>query len=241
VRTCAPFQSDDLRELGRLLEQASAVVAMETIADGLADHAAIGMRHDVDNHIGPAVEMARWEAERGYRSTYFILPTAPYWAYKHELQAALEEIAGCGHEIGFHLNAITAAIQTGRDPFTILREQVEELRGYGYRVRGVVAHGDQACYRHGFVNDELFVESPRPDWGTATRTVGGVPLRPVPRGTFGFDYDPNQLSRGTYLSDSGGRWSQPFEQIAAERVGQLHMLVHPDWWGEAFAPVEAAA
>jgi hypothetical protein len=49
------------------------------------------------------------------------------------------------------------------------------------------------------------------------------------------------LSRGTYLSDSGGRWSQPFEQIAAERVGQLHMLVHPDWWGEAFAPVEAAA
>jgi hypothetical protein len=132
VRTCAPFQSDDLRELGRLLEQASAVVAMETIADGLADHAAIGMRHDVDNHIGPAVEMARWEAERGYRSTYFILPTAPYWAYKHELQAALEEIAGCGHEIGFHLNAITAAIQTGRDPFTILREQVEELRGYGY-------------------------------------------------------------------------------------------------------------
>jgi hypothetical protein len=241
VRLSAPFQPDDLAELDTLLEQASAVVAMETIADGLADHAAIGMRHDVDNHIGPAVEMARWEAERGYRSTYFILPTAPYWAYKRELQAALEEIAGCGHEIGFHLNAITAAIQTGRDPLQILAEDVAELRGYGYRVRGVVAHGDQACYRHGFVNDELFLESPRPDWGTATRTVGGVPLRPVPRGTFGFDYDPNQLRRGAYLSDSGGRWSQPFEQVAAGWGGQLHMLVHPDWWGAAFAPVEAAA
>jgi hypothetical protein len=26
-----------------------------------------------------------------------------------------------------------------------------------------------------------------------------------------------------------------------EETGQLHMLVHPDWWGEAFVPLEAVA
>jgi hypothetical protein len=64
------------------------------------------------------------------------------------------------------------------------------------------------------------------------RTVGGVKLNPVSRTTFGFDYDPNWLPRAEYLSDSGGRWSRPFEQVAAgfPYDGQLHLLVHPCWW-----------
>jgi hypothetical protein len=83
--------------------------------------------------------MAQWEAERGYRSTYFILHTAPYWQDKDTLQASLEVIADCGHEIGFHINAITKPlIGTGRDPLEIAAEAVGELRGYGYEVHGVV-------------------------------------------------------------------------------------------------------
>jgi hypothetical protein len=243
VRSESPFLASDLAELERLYEQATAVVAMEDIADGLTDAGAIGLRHDVDNVIAPAVQMAEWEAERGYRSTYFILHTAPYWEHKATLKAALAEIAHCGHEIGFHLNAITKAIETGRDPLEILYYDLGELRDYGYPVRGVVAHGDSACYQHNFVNDELFTESARPSYGTPDRVVGGVTLRPVSRATFGFDYDPNWLSRAQYLSDSGGRWSQPFERVAETYPfeGQLHILVHPDWWSEAFALEEAAA
>jgi hypothetical protein len=55
------------------------------------------------------------------------------------------------------------------------------------------------------------------------------------------DFDANWLPRGDYLSDSGGRWSQPFSEVAAAwpARGQLHMLVHPCWWTEAFERVAA--
>lgn len=236
MRSDAPFRADDLAELDRLLDQGWMVAAMEDIHDGVDHPRVVGMRHDVDNVIAPAVQMAQWEAERGYRSTYFILHTSPYWEEKEALKAALEAIAECGHEIGFHLNAITAAIENGGDPVDIVQEAVDELRGYGYPVRGVVAHGDAACYEHHFINDELFIESRREGYGAADRVVGGVKLNPISRVDLGFDYDPNWLPRGQYLSDSGGHWSQPFERVEAGFPfdGQLHMLVHPDWWGEAF-------
>jgi len=242
VREQAPFQLDDLVELDMLLARANAVVPMREVAAGLTDENMIGMRHDVDNYIAPAVAMAEWEAERGYRSTYFILHTAPYWKHKDTLRASLDTIAECGHEIGFHLNAITDAIVYGGDPLRIVELAVAELRAYGHEVTGVVAHGDTACYRHHFVNDEIFTESRRPTYGAADRRVGGVALNPVSRSTFGFEYDPNWLPRERYLSDSGGSWSSPFEYVADHfpYPGQLHMLVHPDWWSEAFTVGVAA-
>lgn len=240
-----PFQADDLADFDeRLLSRATAVVPMREIAIGQTDPHVIGLRHDVDNVIEPAVDLAAWEAERGYRSTYFILHTSPYWQDKTLLQRSLEQIAGHGHEIGFHLNAITAAIETGRDPVEILLEDLTELRGYGYAVTGVVAHGDRACYRHNFVNDEIFTESARPSYGEPDRVLGGsIQLLPVSRSVFDFDYDANWLTRAAYLSDSGGKWSRPFDEIADgfPYNGQLHILQHPDWWGQAFALERAAA
>jgi hypothetical protein len=246
MRDQSPFQRDDLNELNDLYSRASVMPMVHLLDPRLSSgffNRVLGLRHDVDNFLEPAVQMAEWESDRGYLSTYFILHTAPYWDDKDQLQRGLERIAECGHEIGFHVNAITAAIETGGDPLEILERDVCELRGYGYDVRGVVAHGDNACYRYGFVNDELFTESARPDYGAPDRIVGGVKLNPVSRTTFGFDYDPNWLPRAEYLSDSGGRWSRPFAPVAAgfPYDGQLHLLVHPDWWAEAFDRERIAA
>lgn len=240
----APFQPSDLAELGEFLDRASGVVGTSEIRARMGDPKLICMRHDVDNAITPAVDMARWEAERGYRSTYFILHTAPYWQEKETLKAALEVIRDGGHEIGFHINAITEAINTGRDPIAIAAEAVGELRSYGYDVHGVVAHGDPACYQYGFINDEIFTESARPDYGDSDRMIAkpDLKLHPISRLGLGFDYDPNWLPRGDYLSDSGGEWSKPFEDVAAafpDETRQLHMLVHPDWWSNAFVGVPA--
>lgn len=244
MRREAPFQPEDLDQLDELLfSRAAGVVSMREVAAGDNHPTVIGLRHDVDNVIGPAVAMAEWEADRGYSSTYFILHTAPYWWQKDLLRSSLETIAECGHEIGFHVNAITAAIAIGRDPVEIIEEAVDELRSYGHDISGVVAHGDAACYQYGFVNDEIFTESPRPDYGEPDRMVNRLRLQPVSRAYFGFEYDPNWLPRAEYLSDSGGRWSRYFEDVAAgfPYAGQLHMLVHADWWGEAFHELRVAA
>jgi hypothetical protein len=237
VRQHQPFQPDDLEDLDALLARAHAVVPMREIAAGLPSAGVIGLRHDVDNTISEAVAFAQWEAERGYRATYYILHTAPYWLMKDTLAEALEVIADCGHEIGFHVNAIAEALRTNGDPVKILADEVDELRSFGYPVTGVVAHGDPLCHSVGFVNDEMFTESARPSYGAPDRLLGHLQLQPVSRTHFGFEYDPNWLPRGNYISDSGGEWSQPFDEVAAAwpTQGQLHMLIHACWWGEAFA------
>jgi hypothetical protein len=199
----------------------------------------LGLRHDCDNVIHPAVEMAEWEAARAYRSTYYILHSAPYWNDKPLLQESLARIAECGHEIGIHNDALTVALETGRDPVIILHEAIDELRSYGHRIRSTVAHGNRLCHIARYVNDEMFEGCARPTYGDPNRTLEHagrkLPLRPASLKTFGLDFDANWLPRGDYLSDSGGRWSRPFDDVVAEwpSKGQLHMLVHPDWWGHA--------
>jgi hypothetical protein len=240
VRAREPFQPEDLRELGELYSTTMLVVPMEDVFDGVTPSDVIGLRHDCDNVIAPAVQMAEWEWERGYRSTYYILHTSPYWQEKDTLRAALETIASCGHEIGIHNDAITVALETGRKPADVLFEAIEELRGYGHEIRSTVAHGNKLCRVHNYVNDEMFEECFRRDYGNLWWRFK---FDTTPLAEFGLDFDANWLPRGDYLSDSGGQWSQSFEEVAAAfpSRGQLHMLVHPDWWAQAFTPAEVTA
>jgi hypothetical protein len=242
LRPHAPFDAGDLRDLDDLLAKADAVVSMREINEG-AGRGCIGLRHDVDNVFTPCVELAEWEAERGYQATYFILHDTTYWN-SPELRPGLERIAELGHEIALHTNAITTALTTGRCPHETVAGALDRLRYWGHDVVGVVAHGDPLCYKAGFVNDESFVECARPEMGAPNRTLHDVyslTLEPRPLASFGLEYDANRLSRSLYLSDSGGRWSLPFDEASAwdPADGQLHILVHPCWWTQAFVGVMA--
>lgn len=241
------MNKQDLAELDGLLSSASAVVSMREVHAGATGDDVIGLRHDVDDNPGSldtAAEIAAWEAERGYTSTFFILHTASYW-HRPDLVDVLSEIAGHGHEIGIHANAITYALKTGGDPVLILTGALEWLRRNGFEITGVAPHGDQLCYatapegqKLGFVNDELFTECPRPELGAPDRVIEyertKVRLRPEPLSLFGLDYETYRLPHGRYLSDSGGKWNVPPASVM-EGPGQLHILQHPDWWREAFA------
>lgn len=241
----APFLASDLEEFdARLLSQADRVVPMYDVARGDTAPGTIGLRHDVDDNEGSlvtALHLAEWENEHGYSSTYFLLHGSHYWGA--EMLMAAERIEELGHEVGLHVNAIAEALRTNRDPRVILREAIDELRTAA-RVVGCVAHGDDLCHRAWFVNDEMFSESARPSCGDPRRTIAfdgvSVNLHPVSRGDYGLEYDASWLSRGNYLSDSGGKWSQEFARVVevfSQRSGQLHVLQHPDHWGHAFVEV----
>lgn len=248
MRPQAPFRADDLAELdSALLSQAERVVPMRDVFKGDRGPRVIGLRHDVDDNPGSfetALRIAEWEFERGYSSTYFLLHGSHYW--NEEWLGAVPQFEELGHEVGIHVNAIAEAFRQRRDPHAILNESITQLRETGVRVVGSVAHGDALCHVARFVNDEMFQESPRPDYGAPDRLIthDGVvcPLVPISRKNYGLEYDANWLPRGDYLSDSGGRWSQEFAWVAA-RFGesQLHVLQHPDWWAEAFVPEVVAA
>lgn len=241
----------DLDLLDRVvLSEAQAVVSMLEVHRGARRPDVIGLRHDVDDNSGSlatAVKIAGWEAERGYRATFFILHTARYWQDESHLRSALDRIAGFGHEIGIHANAIAAALRGGGDPHLILEEAIDRLRSFGHPVLGVAPHGDELCRdaagRVWFVNDEQFVECARPEMGRPDRLLRygetALKLDPRPLADFGLEYEAYRLPRGRYLSDSGGRWNIELE-AAASGAGQLHVLWHPDWWARAF-PGEGAS
>lgn len=244
----APFQASDLEELDtRLFTQADRVVPMSDIAHGDIGRRVIGLRHDVDDNRGSldtALRLAEWEFQHGYSSTYYLLHGSYYWpapGRADEMLLVAEQLEELGHEVGLHVNALAEALRQQRDPHMILSEALEELRTAA-TVKGCVAHGDPLCHKAMFVNDELFVECLRPSLGGPFRRLEHngfvIQIKPVPLEVYGLRYDANWLRRGNYLSDSGGRWSQSVEDVInGFGSGQLHMLIHPDWWAEAFTGV----
>lgn len=269
MRQRAPFLHDDLTEMDdSLFSRASAVMAMADVHDGHRDPNSIGLRHDCDagHSLATAVRMAEWEAERGYRATYYMLHTSPYWTFP-EFADSLDRIAELGHEIGIHSDALAEALKTGRDPDFILDQAITRLRSLGHRVRGVAGHGNPLCNRDRaegeitFANDEQFVECARPQEGEPDRLITrgniALKLRPRPLADFGLEYEALILAhtegkKAFRISDSGGRWLNPgweetvvrwqYERsIGAPRFSQLHFLWHPDWWSQAFVPSEVAA
>lgn len=251
----ARFTTSDLEELdARLLSIADRVVPMRDIAKGDIGHRVIGLRHDVDDNRGSfdtALRMARWEFDHGYSSTYYLLHGSHYWNAENLVRAL--ELEEFGHEVGIHVNAIAEALRHRRSPDWILCEALGDLRSVGLRVEGFQYHGDDLCYLNPaagsgplrFVNDEMFVECARPKVGEPNRIVEwngtSVQLEPRPMSDYHLTYQAASLSRGNYLSDSGGRWSQPFDEVARRfGDGQLHILVHPDWWSGAFVTEKAA-
>lgn len=264
MRQQGPFTREDLTEFGEFLATAHAVVSMREVLAGNRDPHVIAMRHDVDNHseaLETAVELARWEAAQGWRSTYFLLHTARYWTEGRWRQAA-ETMALLGHEIGLHVDAVAHALQYGGDPHELVADALDDLRSAGHTVTGIVGHGNQLCHQAEFANDEQFVECVRDNMGESDRELSyrgrTLKLDPRPLADFGLEYEsiglrmyesedgilrtrPGQV----YNTDSSCKWYYPFEQTIAEfeaiTDGQLHLLMHPDHWAAAFAPVEMAA
>jgi hypothetical protein len=248
MRRVGPFGLDDLHDLDSLYARADRVIPMRDVHKGDTNARAVAVRHDVDDNPGAfdtALEMGRWEFEHGYSTSYYLLHTAGYWDSTNLVRAL--ELQELGHEVGLHVNALAHALRNGGEPEAYLSEALEDLRSVGLRVDGCCAHGDPICRAKDgtllFVNDELFLESMRPKVGAWQRVIerngSKVRLLPLSRSTYGLAYDAAWLSRGDYLSDSGHVWSQSFAEVCKEWPGrgQLHLLIHPDWWYPAFQQV----
>ena len=85
------------------------------------------IRHDIDRNPGNALNMALLEKEKGVRATYFfrVKPVV----FEPDI---IKEIAGCGHEIGFHYESLSdaegdfdKALELFKNDLTKLRETVE--------------------------------------------------------------------------------------------------------------------
>ncbi|MDX6448578.1 MAG: hypothetical protein QOD08_1041, partial [Gaiellaceae bacterium] len=129
-------------------------VPLREFAEGHGDTA---LRHDVDDRLESALELARREHARGLRATYFVLHTAPYWT-RDDLLDRLGQLQALGHEVGWHNDLVTLALVHGGNPAEYLRRELDRLRSAGIDVVGVAAHGSPWCHRLGFHNDYAFAD-----------------------------------------------------------------------------------
>jgi hypothetical protein len=259
LRRRRTFGPEDLESFHALVGGANSIVPVRELVATPADArpGVIAIRHDMDHEIENSVLFAEWEAARGIRASYYVLHTDWYWGDRpgrptEFVLRRLGRIAALGHEIGVHNNAIAAAIRHGGEPVEILSDVIEALRRAGFDVTGTVAHGDRLCRVARFINSEVFVETPFPEYGEPRRTVvyedpdsgkrTEVPLRPVAMSTLGLSYEAGYVGRVPYLSDTGGHWNAEPALIArhfAERRDALEILAHPVWWafsGESIRP-----
>ena len=212
-------------EYERFLDRVSGrdVVPLRDFARGLGD---LALRHDVDDRLDSALALARLEHERGLRTTYFVLHSAPYYS-RPNLLDSLRELELLGHEVGWHNDLVTLALVHGVDPGPYLRGELERLRGGEIDVVGVAAHGSPWCHRLGFHNDYAFADLPQPR--------PGFPTRFEPIGTladFGFAYDAYSLGEDAYFSDSRferGRRAHPAD-FKLEPGKRTIVLTHPCHW-----------
>jgi hypothetical protein len=224
---------------------------MEDVHDGARQPNVIALRHDCDSQqsLDIAVQLAAWESERGYRSSYYLLHTSAYWT-DPRFESLVERIAGGGHEIGIHTDALAESFVTGEDPDLILERAIGRLRSLGHRVRGVAGHGNRLCTYSAapgepwFTNDEQFVECRRSHLGGVSmgepdREVWRGKIRrtlaPRPLADFGLEYEALWLSVPHYfrLSDSGGRWQdEGFDAIADAFALQTDVEMPPQEKGD---------
>lgn len=222
------FSVNGLERLDEFLRSAKAVVPMRE-----SPHARdiVAMRHDVDHSLEHALKFARWEAERGYRSTYFLLHTAPYWRAKEALYAGMRELTDMGHEIGLHVNAVIQARAEGKSSpqdgganpagncaraAEIIHEAVTEIRSQGFEVVGTAAHGDHRCA----------------DWNLSNLDIWAAGYSPQ---DFGLEYEAyHRHQSANYISDNGGKWIGENNEILYtphfHKSLATHLLVHPIHW-----------
>jgi hypothetical protein len=193
---------------------------------------AVGLRHDVDDRLDTAVELAELEHVHGLRATYFVLHTASYYRHEPSFAATLRRLQDeLGHEIGFHNDLLTLERVNGADAGDVLARELRWLRGEGLDVRGSAAHGSPHCHRLGFHNNYVFSGWNEPQPGFPSREVS----RTLDPAEFGLVYEAYHLPYDVYVSDSRferGRRVDPtsFDPRSLAPSQRAVVLVHPCHW-----------
>lgn len=161
------------------------------------------IRHDVDHSLRLASQMARAEARRGVRSTYFIqLHSDLYSAATPAGAGIVRELVGLGHEVGLHYDT-GYYLSAERDP-------------------GVAFDADLAL---------LSRLAGTPVVSAAKHNPIDTPAVPELASRVKFDPYSEAFMKGLkYISDSSMKWREGCACEHLARGRELQVLLHPVWW-----------
>lgn len=166
------------------------------------------LRHDIDNDIEKALELAKVEKELGVKSTYFVLVTSDFYnVFSARSEKLLKDILACGHDIGLHFDEVRyPEIKTPEDAKERIVEEARLLsQAIGQKVDTVSMHRPS----------KMMLE--------ADLEIPGIIN----------SYGQAFFKGFKYVSDSRRRWREPVEDIVASgEYERLHILTHAIWYNE---------
>ena len=168
------------------------------------------LRHDLDESIEDAFQMAMVEEQKGARAVYFLmLDTDAYNLYTAKNRKMLGQMTDMGHEFGLHF----------APPDGLSKKDYESLIQKESRLLGGMLDLDikSFCIHRPLTEllaDELKVEG----------------LENL--------YAKQYFGKDRYISDSNFNWrcGDPLEFIRNFRGDTLQLLTHPFWWSQSHRP-----
>lgn len=213
----------------------------------------IGLRHDVDNDLDIAYQFSTVESSLGFRSTYFILHTAPYYlanpnnmgVHTDKIIPILKTMQDEKHfEIGWHNDLVTMQVVYNIDPVIFLAQELNWLRSNGIRIEGTASHGSNYCKVYHYLNYYFFEECTYPavpNYGNNLSVPVGSKTITLIKGKlndFGLQYEAYFLNNNKAFSDAtitnGIRWNIGMLDLGQLQAGdRAILLLHPIHWHKA--------
>jgi hypothetical protein len=124
----------------------------------------IGLRHDIDADPWTGLRCARHLARYGICGSFYLLHTASYYGRyinsrflrNPQLPMIINGFMVSGAEVGLHIDPLEVYFNYKADGVSAVKKELEWLRSYGLKIRGVVAHNSIGVY--GAENYEIFKE-----------------------------------------------------------------------------------
>ena len=210
----------------------------------------IGLRHDVDNDLNVAYKFSQVESNLGFRSTYFILHTAPYYlvnpnnfgVHTEEILPILKSMQNERHfEIGWHNDLVTLQVMYNINPVIFLHNELNWLRANGLNIYGTAAHGSTYCKTYHYMNFYFFEECTYPIVPNRENNIT-VPkdgkIFTIIKGKlsdFDLKYEAYFLNNNKAFSDAtitnGIRWNIDMLDLDQLQPGdRAIILLHPIHW-----------
>jgi hypothetical protein len=210
----------------------------------------IGLRHDIDVDLNVAYKFSEVETKLGFRSTYFVLHTAPYYLTSPENMAVhsdkiipiMKTMQNVRHfEIGWHNDLVTLQVVYNMNPANFLHSELNWLRSNGLNIVGTASHGSNYCKVYHYLNYYFFEECTFPIVpnfdNNITVPVGGKDLKLIKGklSDFGLKYEAYFLNNNKAFSDatitSGIRWNIGMLDLSQLQPGdRAIILTHPIHW-----------
>lgn len=171
------------------------------------------LRHDVDNSLEKAVELAAFENHLKVHSTYFVLlATDLYNVSSVNSTKHLKKILSYGHEIGLHFDEIKylSDEMTTKNEQQILERAIEKEA----EILSQLINVPITC-----------VSMHRPSEKTLKMNLTPQNIINSYSDTFFQDFK--------YMSDSRRYWREPVKTVITSGIyPRLHILTHPFWYHE---------